>query len=129
MYCNDSLLTAHPRCPSVPPLLLHHAIGCEAGTLGTGGTLGAQQRIPYNRCGMGAWAVSHLSPLQTRLLREGTQRARCRELRQTLTRSIRRGPMTREEKIAVVERYIYGLGNGDFSQVPFADDVSYESPL
>jgi hypothetical protein len=37
--------------------------------------------------------------------------------------------MTREEKIAVVERYIYGLGNGDFSQVPFADDVSYESPL
>jgi hypothetical protein len=37
--------------------------------------------------------------------------------------------MTREEKIAVVESYIYGLGNGDFSQVPFADDVSYESPL
>jgi SnoaL-like domain len=37
--------------------------------------------------------------------------------------------MTREEKIAVVESYIYGLGNGDFSHVPFADDVSYESPL
>jgi hypothetical protein len=37
--------------------------------------------------------------------------------------------MTREEKIAVVERYIHGLGNGDFSLVPFADDVSYESPL
>src|SRR5499426_3724006 len=39
------------------------------------------------------------------------------------------GPMTRDEKIAVVERYIHGLGNGDFSQVSFADDVSYESPL
>ncbi len=37
--------------------------------------------------------------------------------------------MTREEKIAVVESYIYGVGNGDFSNVPFADDVSYESPL
>ena len=37
--------------------------------------------------------------------------------------------MTREEKIAVVESYIHGLGNGDFSHVPFADDVSYESPL
>ena len=37
--------------------------------------------------------------------------------------------MTREEKIAVVETYIHGLGNGDFSQVSFADDVSYESPL
>jgi predicted SnoaL-like aldol condensation-catalyzing enzyme len=37
--------------------------------------------------------------------------------------------MTREEKIAVVESYIYGLGNGDFVNVPFADDVSYESPL
>lgn len=37
--------------------------------------------------------------------------------------------MTREEKIAVVESYTYGLGNGDFSNVPFADDVSYESPL
>jgi hypothetical protein len=36
--------------------------------------------------------------------------------------------MTRDEKIAVVERYIHGLGHGDFSQVPFADDVSYESP-
>jgi hypothetical protein len=37
--------------------------------------------------------------------------------------------MTRDEKIAVVERYIYGLGQGDFSAVPFAADVSYESPL
>ncbi|MEE8291671.1 MAG: nuclear transport factor 2 family protein [Candidatus Tectomicrobia bacterium] len=37
--------------------------------------------------------------------------------------------MTREEKVAVVERYISGLGKGDFSHVPFADDVSYESPL
>ena len=37
--------------------------------------------------------------------------------------------MTREEKIAVVESYIHGLGDGDFSNVPFADDVSYESPL
>jgi hypothetical protein len=37
--------------------------------------------------------------------------------------------MTRDEKIAVLERSIHGLGHGDFSQVPFADDVSYESPL
>jgi hypothetical protein len=37
--------------------------------------------------------------------------------------------MTREGKIAVVESYIYGLGNGDFAHDPFADDVSYESPL
>jgi predicted SnoaL-like aldol condensation-catalyzing enzyme len=37
--------------------------------------------------------------------------------------------MTREEKIAVVESYIYGLGKGDFSGVPFAEDVVYESPL
>ena len=37
--------------------------------------------------------------------------------------------MTRAEKIAVVESYIHGLGNGDFSDVPFAEDVSYESPL
>jgi hypothetical protein len=37
--------------------------------------------------------------------------------------------MTREEKIAVVESYIHGLGNGDFSHVPFANDVSYVSPL
>jgi len=37
--------------------------------------------------------------------------------------------MTREEKIAVVESYIYGVGHGDLSQVPFADDVSYESAL
>jgi SnoaL-like domain len=37
--------------------------------------------------------------------------------------------MTREEKIAVVESYIHGLGTGDFANVPFAEDVSYESPL
>ena len=37
--------------------------------------------------------------------------------------------MTREDKVAVVESYIHGLGNGDFSAVLFADDVSYESPL
>ena len=37
--------------------------------------------------------------------------------------------MTKEEKIAVVESYIHGLGNADFSGVPFAEDVTYESPL
>ncbi len=37
--------------------------------------------------------------------------------------------MTREEKVSVVERYINGLGSGDFSTVPFAEDVSYQSPL
>jgi hypothetical protein len=37
--------------------------------------------------------------------------------------------MTRNEKIAVVESYISGLGKGDLSEVPFAADVSYESPL
>ena len=37
--------------------------------------------------------------------------------------------MSRAENIAVVESYIHGLGNGDFSNVPFAEDVSYESPL
>ncbi len=37
--------------------------------------------------------------------------------------------MTREEKVAVVEKYIHGLGNGDFAGVPFAEDVTYESPL
>ncbi len=37
--------------------------------------------------------------------------------------------MTREQKIAVVEAYVRGLGGGDFSGVPFASDVSYESPL
>ena len=40
-----------------------------------------------------------------------------------------RDAMTREDKVAVVESYVYGLGNGDFSHVPFADDASYESPL
>lgn len=37
--------------------------------------------------------------------------------------------MTREEAIAVVESYIDGLGRRDFKGVPFADSVSYESPL
>lgn len=37
--------------------------------------------------------------------------------------------MTRVEKVTVVESYIHGLGSGDFSEVPFAADVSYESPL
>ena len=37
--------------------------------------------------------------------------------------------MTREEMVSVVESYINGLGSGDFSKVPFAEDVSYESPL
>ncbi len=37
--------------------------------------------------------------------------------------------MTREEKIAIIESYIHGLGNGNFERVPFAEDVSYESPL
>lgn len=37
--------------------------------------------------------------------------------------------MTRAERIAVVESYIYGVGRRDFSHVRFADDVSYESAL
>ena len=37
--------------------------------------------------------------------------------------------MTREEKVTVVEAYIHGLGDGDFTDVPFAADVTYESPL
>lgn len=37
--------------------------------------------------------------------------------------------MTREEMVAVAESYINGLGSGDFAEVPFAEDVSYESPL
>ena len=37
--------------------------------------------------------------------------------------------MTRDEKIAVVESYIHGLANGDFANVPFAENVIYESPL
>ncbi len=37
--------------------------------------------------------------------------------------------MTREEEIAVVESYINGLGRRDFKGVPFAESVSYESPL
>lgn len=31
--------------------------------------------------------------------------------------------------VSVAESYITGLGSGDFSDVPFAEDVSYESPL
>jgi len=37
--------------------------------------------------------------------------------------------VTREEMVSVVESYITGLGSGDFSKVPFAEDVSFESPL
>ncbi len=37
--------------------------------------------------------------------------------------------MTREDKIKVVESYIRGLGSRDFTDVPFAESVSYESPL
>ena len=37
--------------------------------------------------------------------------------------------MTREQKIAVVEAYVRGLGGGEFSGVPFARDVVLEGPL
>ena len=37
--------------------------------------------------------------------------------------------MTRTEKTAVVEAYLMGLGKRDFTNVPFASDVTYESPL
>ena len=37
--------------------------------------------------------------------------------------------MTREQKIEVVESYIRGLGGRDFTGVPFAESVSYQSPL
>ena len=37
--------------------------------------------------------------------------------------------MNRDEMISVVESYITGLGEGDFSQVPFSSDITYESPL
>ena len=37
--------------------------------------------------------------------------------------------MTREQKTAVVEAYVRGLGSGDFSGVPFASDVIFEGPL
>ena len=37
--------------------------------------------------------------------------------------------MTREEKLSVVESYINGLGSGDFSAVPFAEDVALQGPL
>ena len=37
--------------------------------------------------------------------------------------------MNRHEMVSIAESYITGLGSGDFSDVPFAEDVSYESPL
>jgi len=37
--------------------------------------------------------------------------------------------MTRDEKVAVVEKYVYGLGNGDLTGVPFADCVRFHGPL
>ena len=37
--------------------------------------------------------------------------------------------MTREQKIAVVESYMRGLGARDFTGVPFAESVSFQSPI
>ncbi len=37
--------------------------------------------------------------------------------------------MTRAQKIAVVESYFRGPGARDFTGVPFAESVSYQSPL
>jgi hypothetical protein len=37
--------------------------------------------------------------------------------------------MTREALVTVVERYFEGLRTKDLSRVPFATDVSFESPL
>ena len=37
--------------------------------------------------------------------------------------------MNRDEMVSVVESYITGLGSGDFSRVPFSDDVTLEGPL
>ncbi len=37
--------------------------------------------------------------------------------------------MTREERVGVVEAYLRGLCSGDFRNVSFASDVTYESPL
>ena len=37
--------------------------------------------------------------------------------------------MTREEMVSVVESYINGLGMGDFSAVPFGEDVTLQGPL
>lgn len=37
--------------------------------------------------------------------------------------------MTRDEMVSVVESYITGLGAGDFSKVPFSENLTYESPL
>jgi hypothetical protein len=31
--------------------------------------------------------------------------------------------------VSIAESYITGLGSGDFSDVSFAEDISYESPL
>jgi len=39
------------------------------------------------------------------------------------------GAMTRSEKVAVVEKYVYGLGNGDLTGVPFAEGVRFHGPL
>jgi hypothetical protein len=40
----------------------HYGRERETGTLGTGGTLGAQPCISYNRCGMRAWSVLRAVP-------------------------------------------------------------------
>ena len=37
--------------------------------------------------------------------------------------------MNRNEMVSIAEKYITGLGAGDFSQVPFSTDITYESPL
>ncbi len=36
---------------------------------------------------------------------------------------------TRASVVDVVERYIYGLGKGDFGEASLAPDVTYESPI
>jgi hypothetical protein len=36
--------------------------------------------------------------------------------------------MSREEKVALVEAYLNGLGGKDLSKVPFAVDVTFEGP-
>jgi hypothetical protein len=37
-------------------------------------------------------------------------------------------PLTREEKVAVVEAYLKGLISKDVSKVPFATDITFEGP-
>ena len=37
--------------------------------------------------------------------------------------------MDRDAKVLIVEAYLNGLGNRSFDEVPFATDVTYESPL